>query len=115
MKDNFAFVAFGKLLAVCIISFMEPAIKIVGWLDGIVADNISSEDIVVSTPGFLCIIKSWDRETVATELALNDVTDNAFGIEATFRPLELAIGCVAVVLALIPIGNRNGNAVRIAE
>ncbi len=94
---------------------MEPAVEIVGGLDGVISGDISSKNVVVGVPGVLCISKSRNRETVIAELALDDVADNSLRVETTFGPLELAISGIAVVLALIPVSNGNCNTIWIAE
>lgn len=114
-EGYFAIVLLGKLFAASIVGFVEPTIEIVGGLDGVISGDISSKNVVVGVPGVLCISKSRNRETVIAELALDDVADNSLRVETTFGPLELAISGIAVVLALIPVSNGDGNAVWVAE
>lgn len=114
-EGYFAIVLLGKLFAASIVGFVKPTIEIIGGLDGVVSGDISSKNVVVGVPGILCISKSWNWEAVIAESALYDVTDNSLRVEATLGPLELAVGGITVILALIPVSNRDGNAVWVAE
>ncbi len=105
----------GKLFAASIVGFVEPAVEIVGGLDGVISGDISSKNVVVGVPGVLCISESWNWEAVIAELVLDDVTDNSLRVETTLGPLELAISGIAVVLALIPVSNGNCNTIWVAE
>lgn len=114
-ESYFAIVLLGKLFAASVVSFVKPTIEIVGRLDGVIADYVGSENVVVGIPSILRIIESWNGETVATELTFHDVANNSLRVEAAFGPLELAVGGITVVLALIPVSNGDGNAVWVAE
>ena len=114
-ESYFAIVLLGKLFAASIVGFVEPTVEVVGGLDGVVSGDISSKNVVVGVPGVLCISESWNWEAVAAELTFHDVADNSLRVEATLGPLELAVGGITVVLALIPVSNGDGNAVWVAE
>lgn len=114
-EGYFAVVLLGELFAASIVGFVEPPIEIIGGPDGVVSGDISSKNIVVGVPGVLRISEGWNREAVVAELALYDVADNSLRVEATLGPLELAVSSITVILALIPVGNRDCNAVWVAE
>lgn len=50
-KSHFTADFFGKLFAVLVGSFMEPAIEIISGLNWIVTSNVGGENVVISVPG----------------------------------------------------------------
>lgn len=94
---------------------MKPTVKIVSGLDGIVADDISGEGIMVGIPSVNVIIVGWNWQTVGAELIAYDTGDDTLGVEPTETPFKLTVRIATIILALVPISNRNRDCVRITE
>lgn len=108
-EGNFAVEAFGE------VGFVEPAVKVVGGLDGILAGDVFREGVVVSVPSVDRVRISRDGETVGAELIFDDALKGAGSAELAHGPFELAVWVVTVVLALVPVANRKSNRLGIAK
>lgn len=114
-EGNFATVdTFRNLFAVFVGGFVEPAIEIIGRLDGVIADNVSSKNIMISGPSFRTIIIRWDGEAVAAERAFDNIGDDSLRVELALAPFKLTFRIVTIILALVPVGDRYGNRLRAA-
>lgn len=94
------------------VDFVEPAVEIVGGEDGVVAGDISGEDVVVGDPGGFTSRESGDWEMIIAEGGLDDALESAFCPIETTAPFELAAGGIITgVDALVPISDGEGNGV----
>ena len=115
MEGDFAFDLLGKLFAVRVVSFVEPTVEIVGFLDWVVAGNVGGKDVMSIVPRIGAVCVGRDRESIGAESWLDDAGDNSLRVETTLRPFELAFGVGTIVLALIPIGDWDGDRFWVAE
>ncbi len=115
MEDDGSVVALGKLFAVFIIGFVEPAVEVVGWLDGIISGDISCKDVVGVIPRIDVVSIGRDGKTVGAELGLDDAGDNALCVESTTRPFKLAVRVGTIVLTLVPEGDWDFDSLWVAE
>lgn len=79
------------------------------------ANYVGSKDVMISVPSVSGVVVSWNWKTIATELTFDDIGNDSFCIEATKRPFELLVCGVTIILALVPVTNRDGDCVWIAE
>lgn len=115
-EGNFAAVdTFRNLFAVFVGGLVEPAVEIISRLDGVIADNVSSKNIMISGPSFRTIIICRNGESVAAERALDNIGDDSLRVELALAPFKLTFRIVTIILALVPVGDRYGNSLRTAE
>lgn len=115
IESDFAIELFGKLFARSVGGFVEPAVEIISRLDRVSSGNIGSEDVVISVPGVASVGIGWNGEIIVSEAVFDHALNNAFSVQTTFGPLKLAVDGVAIVLALIPVGDGDGNLTGVAE
>lgn len=95
---------------------MKPAIKVVSWLNWVVTDNIIGKCIVVSSPGGFGVGKRGNWQSVGSKAWFNHAGKYAVSaIGVAFGPLELAIGEVAIISFLVPVGNWQSDSLWVIE
>ena len=88
---------------------MEPAVEVVGGLNGVVAGGVAAGLVDAGGPGFGSAGVGWDGETIGAELVLDQALLGGAGGEITHGPLKLTVFGAAFVLALVPIGDGDGD------
>lgn len=114
VEGDGAVVLLGELFAIGIVSFVEPTIKIISWLNWVVPDYVGGESIMISSPGIFVVSISRYGQTVGAELTFDNVRNDAFGIETAFRPFKLAVWVFTIVHALIPVGDGHSDGFGVA-
>ena len=114
VKGDGAVVLLGKLFAICIVSFVEPTIEIISWLNWVVPDYVGGESIMIGGPSIFVVSISRYGQTVGAELTFDNVRNDAFSIEAAFRPFKLAVWVFTIVHALIPVGDGHSDGFGVA-
>ena len=108
-ESDFAFVALGEF------GVMEPAVEVVGGLDGVMAGDVAAGFVDAGGPGFGSAGVGGDGETIGAELVLDQALLGGAGGDITHGPLKLAVFGAAFVLALVPIGDGDGDGFGVAE
>lgn len=91
------------------VHLVEPAIEIIARADRVVSGDIGGKDIAVGGPGGVAVAESGDGEIVAAEGRLDDALQGALCPIVAPAVFELAIGGVAGVNPLIPVGDGEGD------
>lgn len=94
------------------VNIVKPTVEIVARENWIVPRNVGGKNVVIGLPGRVAIAVGRDRKSIVAECVLDDALESAFGPVMAFTPLELTVGGVASVDALIPIGDRYSDSIR---
>ena len=108
-EGHFALVALGEF------GIVEPAIEVVGGLDGVVAGDVAASVVDAGGTSLGGTGVGGDGKAVGTEAALDEALLGGAGGDIAHGPLELAVLSAAFVLALIPVGDGDSDGFGVAE
>lgn len=94
---------------------MKPHIKVVARLYGIMASNVFAELVDAGSLSASSGDVGRDGQAITAKCVFDNSLLGGLSIDATHGPFKLTVASVAVVLALVPVGNRDGNGARVAE